>query len=151
MFKKICMFVAVSILLLNTGCSIYMAANQPGIKNVELLKVGTSRDVLIAEFGMPIETGIDEQGREYDKFTFMQGYSTSAKIGRAALHVVADVLTHGLWEVIGTPLEATFDGEEITYEITYDRHDKIAQIIKFENVSSSIAQANYRIVSGLKW
>jgi hypothetical protein len=151
MFKKISMLLACFILLLNSGCSVYMAANQPGLKDVELLKVGTSRDVLIAEFGMPVETGVDGDGREYDKFSFVQGYSTSVKMGRAALHVVADVLTHGLWEVIGTPLEATFDGEEITYEITYDRNDKIAQIIKFENVSSSIAQANYRIVSGLKW
>ena len=151
MFKKICLLFACIVVLFNTGCSVYMAANQTGLKNVELLKVGTSREVLIAEFGMPAESGVDGDGREYDKFSFVQGYSTSAKMGRAALHVVADVLTHGLWELVGTPIEATFDGEEITYEITYDRDDRVAQIIKFENVSSSIAKANYRIVSGLKW
>ncbi|MCK5192186.1 MAG: hypothetical protein KAQ71_00150 [Desulfobulbaceae bacterium] len=151
MLKKFWMLLVCTALLLNTGCSVYMAANQPGLKNVELLRVGTSRDLLISEFGEPVSSGVDGDGREYDKFSFVQGYSTGAKAGRAIFHIVADVLTHGLWEVLGTPLEATFDGDKITYEITYDRNDRIAQIIKFENVSSSIARANYRIISSLKW
>jgi hypothetical protein len=128
-----------------------MAAFQPGVKDVELLQVGTSRDLLIAEFGEPVLSGVDGDGREYDKFSFTQGYTTGVKISRAVFHVVADVLTHGLWEVVGTPLEATFDGEEITYEVTYDRKDRIAQIIKFENVGRARAEADYRIISSLKW
>lgn len=151
MLKKFWMLIVCTALLLNTGCSVYMAANQPGLKNVELLRVGTSRDLLVSEFGEPVSSGVDGDGREYDKFSFVQGYSTGAKVGRAVFHVVADVLTHGLWEILGTPLEATFDGDKITYEITYDRNDRIAQIIKFENVSSSIARTNYRIISSLKW
>jgi len=151
MFKNICMLLVCATLLLNTGCSVYMAATQPGQKNVELLRVGTNRDLLIAEFGEPVSSGVDGDGREYDKFSFVQGYSTGAKAGRAIFHVVADVLTHGLWEVLGTPLEATFDGDKITYEITYDRNERIAQIIKFENVSSSIAKAQHRVISSLKW
>ena len=151
MLKNICILLVCATLLLNTGCSVYMAATQPGLKNVELLKVGTTRDLLIAEFGDPVTSGVDGDGREYDKFSFVQGYSAGAKAGRAILHVVADVLTHGLWEVLGTPLEATFDGDKITYEVTYDRNERIAQIIKFENVSSSIARANHRVISSLKW
>ncbi|NOR10465.1 MAG: hypothetical protein GQ541_03135 [Desulfovibrionaceae bacterium] len=151
MLKKFWMLIVCTALLLNTGCSVYMAANQPGLKNVELLRVGTSRDLLVSEFGEPVSSGVDGDGREYDKFSFVQGYSSGAKAGRVIFHVVADVLTHGLWELLGTPLEATFDGDKITYEITYDRNDRIAQIIKFENVSSSIARTNYRIISSLKW
>ena len=151
MFKKICLLLVCCLFFINTGCSVYMAAFQPGVKDVELLQVGTSREALIAEFGDPVASGVDGDGREYDKFSFTQGYSTGVKIGRAVFHAVADVLTHGLWEVLGTPLEATFDGEEITYEVTYDRNDKIAQIIKFENVGRARAEANYRIISSLKW
>jgi hypothetical protein len=151
MLKNFCMILVCATLLFNTGCSVYMAANQPGVKDVELLKVGTSRNLLIAEFGQPVSSGVDGDGREYDKFSFKQGYSSGAKVGRAVLHAVADVLTYGLWEVIGTPVEATFGGEEITYEVTYDRNDQIAQIIRFENVSSSIARANHRVISSLKW
>jgi len=151
MLKNFCMMLVCAALLFNTGCSVYMAASQPGMKNVELLKVGTSRDLLIAEFGQPASSGVDGDGREYDKFSFTQGYSSGAKVGRAVLHAVADVLTHGLWEVIGTPLEATFDGDDISYEVTYDRNDQIAQIIRFENVSSSIARANHRVISSLNW
>lgn len=151
MFKKIYLLVVCCFFLFNTGCSVYMAAFQPGVKDVELLQVGTSRDLLIAEFGEPVLSGVDGDGREYDKFSFTQGYTTGVKISRAVFHVVADVLTHGLWEVVGTPLEATFDGEEITYEVTYDRKDRIAQIIKFENVGRARAEADYRIISSLKW
>ena len=151
MLKKISLLLVCCFFLMQTGCSIYMAAFQPGVKNVELLKIGTPREELIAEFGEPVVSGIDADGREYDKFSFTQGYSAGIKFSRAVLHAVADILTHGLWEVVGTPIEATFDGDEITYEVTYDRNDQIAQIIKFENVGRARAEANYRIVSSLKW
>jgi hypothetical protein len=151
MIKKIFLLIVSSFFLFNSGCSVYMAAFQPGVKDVDLLKVGTSRDALIAEFGEPVLSGVDGDGREYDKFSFTQGYSTAVKISRTLFHVAADVLTHGLWEVVGTPIEATFDGQEITYEVTYDTNDRIAQIIKFENVGLARAEANYRIISSLKW
>ena len=151
MLKKIFLLTICCFFLSTTGCSVYMAAVQPGVKNVELLQIGTPRDILIAEFGEPVASGVDGDGRQYDKFSFTQGYSTGVKISRAVFHVVADVLTHGLWEVVGTPLEATFDGKEITYEITYNENEKIAQIIKFENLDRARAAADYRIVSSLKW
>ena len=36
-----------------SGCSVYMAANQPPAKNIDLFKVGTPRAALLAEFGYP--------------------------------------------------------------------------------------------------
>lgn len=112
-----------------SGCAVFMAASQPEKKNVELFKVGTPRSLLLAEFGYPTASEVREDGKKYEIYTFTQGYSKGAKAGRAALHGAADVLTLGLWEVIGTPTESAFDGAKMAYEIRYDSNNLIDQII----------------------
>ena len=44
--------------------------------------------------------------------------------GRAAGHAVMDVLTIGLWELAGTPIES-FDGQKYEMSIEYDQYDKV--------------------------
>jgi len=63
------------------------------------------------------------------KSQFIQGYSTGAKAGRVLFHGAADVVTLGLWEVVGTPAEAVFSGDEMAYEVSYDNDDRIHQVI----------------------
>ena len=41
-------------LFINSGCSVFMAANQPSKKNLDLISVGTPKAMLITEFGTPI-------------------------------------------------------------------------------------------------
>jgi hypothetical protein len=104
-----------------------MAASQPDKKDIGLFTVGTPRSLLIAEFGQPTSTQ-NRDGKRYDIYKFVQGYSTGVKVGRAAFHGVADVFTLGLWEVVGTPTEAIFDGSEMAYEVSYDEYDKVDHI-----------------------
>lgn len=40
--------------------------------------------------------------------------------GRAVGHAAMDVLTLGVWEIIGTPIEAMNQGEKINVTIRYD-------------------------------
>jgi hypothetical protein len=47
--------------------------------------------------------------------------------GRAAGHAVLDVLTLGLWEIAGTPIEAV-QGEKYTATIVYDGNDKVVDL-----------------------
>lgn len=107
-----------------SGCSVFMAAKQPDYKNVDLFKVGTPRTQLLAEFGNPVSSDT-KNGTKCDAFAFTQGYTSGAKAGRAFLHGVADVFTLGLWEVIGTPTEAVFSGDQVGYEACYDKDDRI--------------------------
>ncbi len=107
-----------------SGCSVFMAAQQPSAKNVALFTVGTTRDELLAEFGPPVVSEkID--GKRIDMFVFVQGYNKATKAGRVIFHTAADVLTLGLWEIIGTPTELYFDGREMAFHVSYDEHDRI--------------------------
>jgi hypothetical protein len=120
--------ILLAVLMTGTGCSVYMAAKQPGQKNLDVFAVGTPRSLVIAEIGQPKATEIKD-GKRVDVFTFVQGYSKGSKTGRAIWHGVADVFTLGLWEVVGTPTEAIFDGEKMAYEVTYDTSDKVEKVV----------------------
>jgi hypothetical protein len=111
-----------------SGCAVYMAANQPGKKDIGVLKPGTPRSTVLAELGSPVET-ITRGGAKVDVFNFTQGYSNLEKGGRAILHGAADVFTLGLWEVIGTPIEGVANGTQVSVEITYDRDDRVVKVV----------------------
>lgn len=123
------MFRTLSVLLVLTwSCSPYMAATQPDKKDTDLFRVGTPRSVLIAEFGLPTATE-EREGKRHDIFAFRQGYSKGAKAGRAIFHAAADVVTIGLWEVVGTPTEGTFDGRDMAYEVSYDEGNRVQSVV----------------------
>jgi len=110
--------VAVSIVFLTalTSCSVFMAAKQPGKKDLSVLQRGTPRGTVITELGAP-SLSETERGKKIDYFSFTQGYGTATKAARAALHGTADIFTLGIWEIIGTPTESVFDGTELFNQI----------------------------------
>lgn len=120
--------VCISVLLLPTlGCSVFMAAQQPDAKNLNVLDVGTPRGVVLMELGTPTWTE-KIRGQRVDIFRFTQGYSKGAKLGRAFFHGAADVLTFGLWEVIGTPTESYFNGTKVGIEVTYSPSNRVETV-----------------------
>lgn len=112
-----------------TGCSVFMAANQPGYKNVEIIKQGTYRTQMINEFGAPVKTSKNPDGTVCDIYSFTQGYSGGAKTARAITHGIADLFTLGLWEVIGTPSELVFTGSNVSYQTCYSKDETITTIL----------------------
>lgn len=127
MKKLFSLFLVAAVLLTQQGCAVFMAVKQPARKDVSLFRIGTSRSLLIAEFGSPVTTE-ERDGKKYEIFKFTQGYSCPVKAGRALFHGAADVFTLGLWELIGTPTEMVFNGTEIAYEVSYDENNRIADI-----------------------
>lgn len=113
--------------LLLAGCSVVMATKQPGKKDLTVFKPGTERDVVVGEIGAPVSSEKLEGGGRKDIFTFIQGYSSGAKASRALFHGAADVFTLGLWEAVGTPIEASFDGKKITVRVIYDANDRVKE------------------------
>jgi outer membrane protein assembly factor BamE (lipoprotein component of BamABCDE complex) len=111
-----------------SGCSPVMAAHQPSRKDVELLRPGIPRNVVLAELGEPV-TSETKDGKRVEVFSFVQGYRKGVRVGRTIGHAAADVMTLGLWEVAGTPTEATLNGHTVAYEVIYDASDRVEQVV----------------------
>lgn len=115
-----------------SSCSVYMAANQEDKKDLTVLNQGTPRSLVLGKLGQPVSSE-KENGRRKDYFNFTQGYSGGTKAARAVGHGVMDVLTLGIWEIIGTPVEGAADGQKMTVEVSYDKEDKIEEVKVFED------------------
>lgn len=126
--KTIWLVMTIWILSMASGCSVFMAAKQPDKKDTGLFQIGTPRVMLLAEFGMPAISE-EREGKKYEIYKFTQGYSAGAKAGRALFHGAADVVTLGLWEIVGTPTEAVFSGDEMAYQVRYDENSKVDEVI----------------------
>lgn len=57
----------------------------------------------------------------------------SSRAGRAVFHGAADVMTLGLWEVVGTPTEGVFSGDEMAFRVRYDKDDRIDEVVALKH------------------
>lgn len=106
------------------GCSVGMAMSGKPDPNIGVLKIGQSRDIVLLNLGQPTQTYAKEEGRT-DVFHLERGNQPSA--GRAVGHAAMDVLTLGLWEVVGSPIEG-FTGDKFTVSIDYDADDIVTNV-----------------------
>ncbi len=106
------------------SCSVGMAMHGKEDVNLSSITVGQDRSIVIMHLGQPYRTFANENGR-VDTYAVERGNAPS--VGRAAGHAVMDLLTFGLWEIIGTPIEG-FAGEEFTITIEYGSDDKIKSV-----------------------
>jgi len=124
------MVLAILFGLVLTGCSVIMATQQPAKKDLSVLSKGVPRPQVVAELGQPLSTETVD-GCKHDTFAFKQGYQTGVKAGRAVFHAVADVFTCGLWEVVGTPVEAVANGTDVKVRVSYDKEDRVKDILTY--------------------
>ena len=124
----VALFVIAGLALTLTGCSVVMAAHQPSRKDVKVFSHGMPRSLVVSEVGAPV-TAETRAGKRVEVYAFTQGYSKAARVSRTIGHGAADVLTLGLWEAVGTPTEAAFNGKRIVYEVTYDAADRVENVV----------------------
>src|SRR5215217_3019284 len=110
--------------LISQGCAVGMALSGKSDPNVGVLSLGQDRGIVLLNLGQPSQTLAAATGRT-DVFRLERGNEQS--IGRATGHAAMDVLTLGLWEVIGTPIEG-FSGEDFTITVDYDKNDKVMKV-----------------------
>ncbi|MCU0588640.1 MAG: hypothetical protein MUF52_10855 [Syntrophobacteraceae bacterium] len=89
--------------------------------NLGAIRGGPSRGEVELHLGHAVGTITTVDGKRIDIYQYELGNDPSA--GRAIGHGVMDVLTLGLWEVVGTPIEG-FQGETKKIAITYDASDR---------------------------
>lgn len=119
--NKTLMAIACCAALLSGGCSVFMAAagdEEPNLANVHR---GASRGEIEMALGQPKSLATQAGGYTVATYEYTVGNEPSA--GRAVGHAVMDVLTLGIWEVVGTPVEALSQGEKIGVTVQYDQND----------------------------
>ena len=107
------------------ACSVGMAAHGDEPKNLSLLRPGVPRADIEREFGKPVSSSPSGEGRSIDTYKIELGDEPSA--GRAVGHAALDVLTFGLWEVVGTPYELV-QGRSFKAVVTYNAEETVEKI-----------------------
>lgn len=113
---------AVLLTLVLAGCSVFMAASGEKDPHMYSIQRGSPRYVVEREFGAPRSDVLDEKGNSVCTYVFEVGDEPSG--GRAAMHATLDVLTLGIWEIAGTPMEA-LQGETYQATVTYGPDDTV--------------------------
>lgn len=120
--REIVRLTAVSVLLLGaasilSGCSVGMAVAGKETPNLAVCRVGATQADIQAELGRPTSSRVLENGDSVCTYEYEVGNEPSAS--RAVMHGGMDVLTLGLWELVGTPVEAV-QGQKYEMTVTYD-------------------------------
>lgn len=108
------------------GCSVGMALSGKEDPNLNVVRTGASRGEIELQLGDPVTVSPEADGRTRCLYEFSQGQGPSA--GRAIAHGAMDVLTFGIWEVVGTPIEG-FKGSKKRIQILYDANNKVIDVL----------------------
>ncbi|MGB7291282.1 MAG: hypothetical protein WBD99_03835 [Thermodesulfobacteriota bacterium] len=127
MKPRVYLVLLMMISLVCSGCSVGMALSGNEQRDTSVFYNGAERSFVHAKVGL-LDTAVqDKDGNWIDTYFIVKGNEPSA--GRAIGHGVMDVLTLGLWEVIGTPIEAVSGSEQQSrYVIYYDENQKIQKV-----------------------
>lgn len=129
-----------SILMLSalplTACSVAMSLQGDKDPNMNNVKQGAKRTDIDIQLGAPSSTERLPNGQTRAIYDYEVGQEAST--GRAVVHGVMDVLTLGIWEVVGTPIEA-LKGDKMRLQVIYDAQDNVisAQHLKAPSSSAS--------------
>jgi len=115
------------LVLVGSGCSVGMALSGTEERDTSVFYNGAERSFVQAKVGLPDVSIQDKDGIWIDTYLIVKGNEPSA--GRAIGHGVMDVLTLGLWEVVGTPIELAAGMEDKNrFVIYYDENQKIVNV-----------------------
>ena len=120
--------------LSSSGCSVLMAANRSSYRgDVRVIQDGVSRSEVIAELGQPDSFSKSETGGYDDRYTLdPAAHRAWLKTGTVLLHLSADVMTLGLWELVGTPYELAVRDKAVTYHLAYTQDGKLVTFGKMK-------------------
>lgn len=120
---------AVAILLTQqmTGCSVYMAAVGDEKPDTSKVLYNQSHTEVEMTLGPPVRSAPTPDGGLVANYKYVSGNEPSA--GRAVAYGFMDLVTLGLWEVVGSPTEMLNQAEKVVTTITYDADGKVNNIV----------------------
>lgn len=111
------------LVLLIASCSTSNIANRGEYIKQTSISKGLPRIDLLARFGSPIETKVNEDGKKVDLFRIEQGESTSGKILKGTGTALIAVWTLGLTELIANPITKKTD--MVVFGVVYDENERV--------------------------
>lgn len=103
--------------------------------NAAVLTVGQTRQIVEAELGAPDMVSKIENGKTRVLYRMdPAAHSRGGRNAAVAGHVVADILTLGLWEVVATPVELSAQDEMHNFNVAYNSNDIIESVEVFKNL-----------------
>lgn len=124
-FPSLCLLTII-LAMCSFGCSVGMSLSGKPDPNLGIVKSGASRGEVELQLGEPVATIQEDGGCTRCLYEYSQGKNPSA--GRAIAHGAMDVLTLGLWEIAGTPIEG-FKGTKRRIQIVYGPDNKIINVL----------------------
>jgi hypothetical protein len=113
-----------------TGCSFVIAAGggSPGV-DPRALHLGAARGEIEQVIGAPRSSAIDPDGYHDNTYVFRTSQPPSPE--RGLTNIALDVITLGLWELVGTPSELILDPgrRERQFTLTFDPDDRLVRIV----------------------
>ncbi|GMV49390.1 MAG: hypothetical protein L6Q34_01255 [Nitrospira sp.] len=120
-----CALVA-GVALCSGGCGVYMAYTQPPQIDVDEFRAeGTSRNYVMAKLGPPTASDKTPDGGREDVYQFYEGSDPAWKAVRGTFHLLADLFTIALWEIVATPMEYAVRGDKITARARFDSNERL--------------------------
>lgn len=107
------------------GCSVGMALSGKETPDLSVVKIGAAKDDVELQLGQPHKVAELENGAREAAYKFEVGNDPNAI--RAIGHGALDVASLGLWEIVGTPIEA-YTGDEREVSVTYDEFGIVKKI-----------------------
>lgn len=126
--NKYILIILLSLLILSfSGCSVYMAGTKEGVTIEDISKSKSRAEVIYKDDVEIVDTKRDENGNVLHEDYFL--LKPQGSFARAALHGLFDVMTIGLWEIIGTPVEQHM-GEKVyvPVRIYYGENSEINKV-----------------------
>ncbi|MDH3663151.1 MAG: outer membrane protein assembly factor BamE [Alphaproteobacteria bacterium] len=108
-----------------SSCAVYMAASGEKEPDLGAIKTGATRSDVELHLGEPVSSSEMPDGRRYAVYEYQIGNEPST--GRAVAHGTMDVLTLGLWEIIGTPIEG-LSGDTNRLAVTYNEFWQVEEV-----------------------
>lgn len=111
----------------SSACSVVLAAKGGKDPDEKILKPGSTKSEIEAQVGEPRRSEQAQAGGETINFySYTVGKDPST--GRAAIHLVVDILTLCLWEYIAWPYEISKSGDTRWIRVVYDRSNKALEV-----------------------
>lgn len=112
--------------MLVQGCAATIASKKQTRKDLSVLRIGGDRDDIVQVIGAPYMTTRNQDGSCKDVYKLVEDApSKGAKTLTVVGHAAASVVTLGLWEIAGTPIELANQQQATTFILYYSPENKL--------------------------